>query len=108
MVGTLGCYENLAAAKEIPLLDLALTLKEGRRCLPLSSATWTVYLPLSSATYSVSCCCMSLSVLCTYCYLPYSIYLPLPALATCRYLPYLVKAEQFCRCLNFICRPQHS
>jgi hypothetical protein len=31
MVGTLGCYENLSAAKEIPLLDLALTLKEGRR-----------------------------------------------------------------------------
>ena len=31
MVGTLGCYENLTAAKEIPLLDLALTLKEGRR-----------------------------------------------------------------------------
>ncbi len=31
MVGTLSCYENLSAAKEIPLLDLALTLKEGHR-----------------------------------------------------------------------------
>ncbi len=31
MVGTLGCYENLSAAKEIPLLDLALTLKECHR-----------------------------------------------------------------------------
>jgi hypothetical protein len=29
MVGNLGCYENLSAAKELPVLDLALTLKEG-------------------------------------------------------------------------------
>jgi hypothetical protein len=38
MVGNLGCYENLSGAKELPLLDLALTLKEGHSYLHAVSA----------------------------------------------------------------------
>ena len=95
MVGTLGCYENLTAAKEIPLLDLALTLKEGRRCLFFNRSPVYRYLICLTAAICLpvlsTCRCMPLPVLNT-CYC-----LPLPVLSTCCCLP--LPVLQLFRCL---------